>query len=138
VAQTKRGKQKMVIVDEIIESSSGDRSEIIEHKPVLFSVEPKTRKRDYTMEKEQLSNRGEPYVGPLPREKGGLSMREIAGNKAYNYVSGVRYYDLTGTPEDDVEGIENKAGSFLSLSKWFLFLCVLTGIGILVFNQLNR
>jgi hypothetical protein len=118
-----------LVVDEVIESSSGDRTEIIVHRPVLFTIDAKTGKRDYTLEKNQESDRGEPYVGPLPKEKGGLNMREIAGNRAYEYIIGKRNYDLTGRAEDREEG--NGSSSVINIGKWFLLAIALSGVAIL-------
>jgi hypothetical protein len=111
----------MVIVDEQVMKSTSDKTDYITHKPVLFTLDDKGN-RDYTLEKEA-------YVGPLefivqP------NLREIAGNKAFEYLQGKRYYDLTGKVEDKEEG--NGSNGFLNIGKWFLLVVALSGVVILV------
>jgi hypothetical protein len=75
----------MLIVDEAVETSSGDKVAVIEHKSVKSYEEEKAL-----------------YVRPLPREKNLPNLREIAGNKAYEYIIGKRYYTLQNE-NDEVE-----------------------------------
>jgi hypothetical protein len=72
----------MLIIDEAVESSSGDKTTIIEHKPVKSYEEEKAL-----------------YVRPLPREKNLPNLREIAGNVAFEYISGKRHYAITDEEE---------------------------------------
>ena len=117
----------MIIVDEQILKSTGDRTDRIEHLPVLFTLNNKG-KRDYTSEKIALSSDGKPYVGPLEFVEQ-INLREIAGNKAFNYLQGARYYDLTGKAEDTEEG--NNSNGFLNIGKWFLLAIAVSGVAIL-------
>jgi hypothetical protein len=97
----------MLIIDETIETSSGDRTELIAHKPVVSFEEEKAL-----------------YVRPLPREKNLPNLREIAGNKAYEYITGKRYYSME---------VEEEKEPFMSrhFNKAFLFVFALVGIGVL-------
>ena len=74
----------MLIVDEAIETSSGDKTEHIVRKPVKSFEEERAL-----------------YVRPLPREKNVPNLREIAGNKAYEYITGKRYYSMTEEEEKE-------------------------------------
>lgn len=74
----------MLIVDEAVEKSSGDKVEILDRKPVKSYEEEKAL-----------------YVRPLPREKNLPNLREIAGNVAFEYIMGKRHYILTDEEEKE-------------------------------------
>jgi hypothetical protein len=121
----------MVIIDEQVMKSTKDKTEQIAHKPVLFRVRPDGT-RDYSTEKEALSSDGQPYVGPLEFVVQ-PNLREIAGNKAFEYLQGKRYYDLrgkTGTLEDTDES--NNSNGLFNIGKWFLLALAVSGVALLV------
>lgn len=124
----------MVIVDEQVMKSTNDKTDFIAHKPVLFTLDDKGN-RDYTLEKEALSSDGKPYVGPLEFVVQ-PNLREIAGNKAFEYLQGKRYYDLTGKVEDTEES--KGSNGFLNIGKWLLLAIALSGVAILITVHLTK
>jgi len=121
----------MVIIDEQIMKSTKDKTEQIAHKPVLFTLDDKGN-RDYTLEREALSSDGKPYVGPLEFVVQ-PNLREIAGNKAFEYLQGKRYYDLSRKTEKSGDTEEsNDSNGFLNIGKWFLLAIAISGVAILV------
>ena len=88
----------MIIVDEQIMTSTGDKTEKIAHKPILFRLRPDGT-RDYTPEKEAYGGPLEFVVQP--------NLREIAGDKAFNYITGKREYAIG----DQYEQIEESTSS---------------------------
>ena len=123
----------MLIVDEQIMKSTGGKTDRIAHKPVLFMLDDKGN-RDYTPEREALSSDGKPYVGPL-EFVAQTNLREIAGNKAFEYLQGKRYYDLTGKQEE-AEG--NGSSSAFNVVNWGLLACTIAGMAVVVAMQFIR
>jgi len=123
----------MVIVDEQIMKSANDKTDHIAHKPVLFTLKDDGT-RDYTLERNALSSDGKPYVGPL-EFVAQTNLREIAGNKAFEYLQGKRYYDLTGKQEE-AEG--NGSSSAFNVVKWGLLACTIAGMAVVVAMQFIR
>jgi hypothetical protein len=123
----------MVIIDEQVMKSAGDKTETLTHKPVLFTINDDGT-RDYALEKDALSSDGKPYVGPLEFVQQ-VNLREIAGNKAFEYLQGKRYYDLTGKPE---ETERNGSGSSFNVVKWALLACMIVGLVVIVSMQFIR
>jgi hypothetical protein len=117
----------MVIVDEQVMKAYNDKTEQITHKPVLFVLDEKG-KRDYTCEKKALSSDGKPYVGPLEFVVQ-PNLREIAGDKAYEYLLGKRSYDLSDRAVDKEEG--NGSNVFLTVGKLFMLAIAISGVVIL-------
>jgi hypothetical protein len=105
----------MLIVDETIETSSGDRTENIVHRPVKSFEEEKAL-----------------YVRPLPREKGLPNLRQIAGDKAFEYIIGKRYYTLAEEKQEKEPLLTR------SFPKVIGFICAAAGIALLAAIYFSR